>query len=161
VSSAQLAGGFQLRQVQPADLEEVLRHRCGMFRDMGYADESILNAVAQSSRDFIRRGLLERWYRGWFAVAGNSVIAGAGLIVTDWVAHPTSAYDARRAYVLNVYTDPEFRRQGLAMQLMQVIIGVCRDEGFRTIWLHASEHGRPIYSSLGFEPTNEMKLVLR
>jgi len=161
VSSAQVAGGIQLRQVQPADLEEVLRHRCGMFRDMGYTDEPTLNAVAQSSRDFIRRGLLEGWYRGWFAVAGDRVMAGAGLLITDWVAHPTSAHDPRRAYVLNVYTYPEFRRRGLAKQLMQVVIDVCRNEGFRSIWLHASEHGRPIYSSLGFEPTNEMKLVLR
>lgn len=160
MSSAQVAGGVQFRQVQPGDLEEILRHRCGMFRDMGYTDESTLNAVAQSSRDFIRRGLLEGWYRGWFAVAGDRVMAGAGLLITDWVAHPTSAHDPRRAYVLNVYTDPEFRRQGLAKQLMQVIIDFCRKEGFRTIWLHASEHGRPIYSSLGFEPTNEMKLVL-
>ena len=160
MSSAQVAGGFQVREVQPADLEEVLRHRCGMFRDMGYTDESTLNAVAQSSRDFIRRGLLEGWYCGWFAVAGDRIMAGAGLLITDWVAHPTSAHDPRRAYVLNVYTYPEFRRQGLAKQLMQVVIDVCRNEGFRSIWLHASEHGRPIYSSLGFEPTNEMKLVL-
>jgi ribosomal protein S18 acetylase RimI-like enzyme len=160
VSFAQVAGGVQLRQVQPSDLEEVLRHRCGMFRDMGYTDESTLNAVAQSSRDFIRRGLLQGWYRGWFALAGDRVMAGAGLLITDWVAHPTSAYDPRRAYVLNVYTYPEFRRRGLAKQLMQVVIDVCRNEGFRSIWLHASEHGRSVYSSLGFEPTSEMKLVL-
>jgi len=161
MSSTQVAGSVQLRQVQPADLEEVLSHRSGMFHDMGFTDQFTLNAVAESSRDFIHRGLLEGWYRGWFAVTGDRVMAGAGLIVTDWVAHPTSAYDPRRAYVLNVYTYPEFRRRGLAKQLMQVVINACRQDGFRAIWLHASEHGRPIYSSLGFEPTNEMKLVLR
>jgi ribosomal protein S18 acetylase RimI-like enzyme len=88
------------------------------------------------------------------------VVAGAGLLITDWVAHPLSPHDPRRAYVLNVYTDPEFRQRGLAKQLMRTIIETCRSEGFRAVWLHASEHGRPIYSSLGFEPTNEMKLVL-
>ena len=88
-------------------------------------------------------------------------MAGAGLLIIDWVAHPSNAHDPRRAYVLNVYTYPEFRRRGLAKQLMQAIIETCRHEGFRTIWLHASEYGRPVYSSLGFEPTNEMKLVLR
>ena len=160
MSSAQVAGGVQLRQVQPCDLEEVLRQRCGMFRDMGFTDETTLLAVAESSRSFIHRGLIEGWYRGWVAFAGDRVMAGAGLLITDWVAHPTSAHDPRRAYVLNVYTYSEFRRRGLARQLMQVIIDTCRHEGFRTIWLHASEHGRPVYSFLGFEPTNEMKLVL-
>jgi len=159
MSSTQLAGN--LRHALPGDLEEILHHRRGMFHDMGFTDPSTLNAVAENSRAFIRRGLLEGWYRGWFAVAGDRVAAGAGLLITDWVAHPLSPQDGRRAYVLNVYTYPEFRRRGLAKQLMQEIIAACRNEGFRTIWLHASEHGRPIYSSLGFEPTNEMKLVLR
>ena len=161
MSSTKVAGGVQLRQIQPEDLEEVLRHRCGMFHDMGFTDEATLHAVAESSRDFLCRGLHEGWYRGWFAVTGDRVMAGAGLLITDWVAHPTSAHDPRRAYVVNVYTYPEFRRRGLAKELMQVIIEACRHEGFRTIWLHASEHGRPLYSSLGFEPTNAMKLVLR
>ena len=161
MSSTQFAAQIQLRQALPADLEEVLGHRRGMFHDMGYTDPATLTAVAESSRDFIRRGLREGWYRGWFAVAGDRVAAGAGLLITDWVAHPLSPHDARRAYVLNVYTYPEFRRRGLAKQLMENIIDSCRSEGFRTIWLHASEHGRPIYSALGFEATNEMKLVLR
>jgi GNAT superfamily N-acetyltransferase len=161
MSSIQLAGNLQLRHALPGDLEEILRHRCGMFHDMGFTDPSTLNAVAENSRAFIRRGLREGWYRGWFAIAGDRVAAGAGLLITDWVAHPLSPEDGRRAYILNVYTYPEFRRRGLAKQLMQEIITACRDEGFRTIWLHASEYGRPIYSSLGFEPTNEMKLVLR
>ena len=161
MSSAQVAGGVELRQVQPGDLEEVLRHRYGMFHDMGFTDEPTLRAVAESSRGFVHRGLIAGWYRGWFAVAGDRVMAGAGLLITDWVAHPTNPHDPRRAYVLNVYTYPEFRRRGLAKQLMQVIIDTCRHEGFRTIWLHASEHGRAVYSSLGFQQTNEMKLVLR
>jgi GNAT superfamily N-acetyltransferase len=160
MSSTQLAGSIQFRRADHNDLEEILRHRRGMFHDMGFTDLATLSAVAESSREFIRRGLHEGWYRGWFAVAGDRVAAGAGLLITEWVAHPLSPHDARRAYVLNVYTYPEFRRRGLAKQLMQTIIDACRSAGLRTIWLHASEHGRPIYSSLGFEPTNEMKLVL-
>jgi ribosomal protein S18 acetylase RimI-like enzyme len=160
MSTTQLGENVQFRSATVADLEEVLRHRRGMFHDMGFTDLAILNAVAETSREFIRRGLHEGWYRGWFAVAGGCVVAGAGLLITDWVAHPLSPHDPRRAYVLNVYTDPEFRQRGLAKQLMRTIIETCRSEGFRAVWLHASEHGRPIYSSLGFEPTNEMKLVL-
>ena len=161
MNSAQPPANMQLRRTLPSDLEEILRHRCGMFHDMGFTDQGTLSAVAETSRNFIRRGLQEGWYRGWFAVAGDRVAAGAGLMITDWVAHPLSPHDARRAYVLNVYTYPEFRRRGLAKHLMEVIINACCNEGFRAIWLHASEHGRPIYSSLGFESTNEMKLVLR
>ena len=55
MSSTQVAGSVQLRQVRPADLEEVLRHRSGMFHDMGFTDQATLDAVAESSRHFIQR----------------------------------------------------------------------------------------------------------
>lgn len=63
--------------------------------------------------------------------------------------------------VVNVYTDPSHRRQGIARKLMEVIIDWCRSEGFGSVLLHASDEGRPLYESLGFTPTNEMRLMLR
>ena len=51
-----------------------------------------------------------------------------------------------------MYTDPEFRRQGIARRLMQTMIDWCRKEGFVRVDLHASDKGRPLYESLGFEP---------
>src|SRR2546430_2400533 len=120
--AAQTSSNIQFREAAPGDLEEILRHRCGMFHDMGFTDENTLDAVAASSRDFIKRGLADGSYRGWFAVAENRVVAGAGLTITPSVSHPTSPHDARRAYVLNVYTYPDFRRLGLAKKLMQAVI---------------------------------------
>ena len=44
---------------------------------------------------------------------------------------------------------------------MQTMIAWCKKEGFARVTLHASELGRPLYESLGFEPNNEMTLNLR
>ena len=151
---------FSIRETSPEDLEEILLHRRMMFYDMGYRDESILDRLVNSSRPCIRRYLEEKTYRGWFAVAGERVAAGAGVLITELVSGPLSPEQTRRPYVLNVYTYPEFRKQGLARQLMQTAIQWCRSEGFKILWLHASEYGRPMYESLGFMATNEMKLVL-
>jgi len=152
---------IQIRHATPEDCDEILRHRRGMFHDMGFTDAKTLDMVVANSRPFIEGGLAEGWYRGWFALDDNGTpIAGVGLVITDWVAHPLTADQARRAYVLNVYTYPEFRRRGLAVKLMEVVISWCRNEGFRTLWLHASAAGQPIYETMGFVPTNEMKLSL-
>ena len=64
-----------------------------------------------------------------------------------------------RAYLLNVYVYQEFRRQGVARRLMQVMVDWCRAQGFSTVWLHASDEGRPLYESMGFAASNEMKLT--
>jgi GNAT superfamily N-acetyltransferase len=48
----------------------------------------------------------------------------------------------------------------VARRLMTAIVEWCSGRGFPVAWLHASDEGRPLYESMGFEPTNEMKLNL-
>jgi len=63
--------------------------------------------------------------------------------------------------VINVYTEPESRKLGLARRLMEALIDWSREAGIERIALHASPYGRPLYDSLGFIATNEMRLMLR
>jgi GNAT superfamily N-acetyltransferase len=55
---------------------------------------------------------------------------------------------------------PSFRRRGIGWRLTETIVAWCRERGFRWIYLHASEQGRPLYESLGFEASSEMRLKL-
>jgi GNAT superfamily N-acetyltransferase len=155
-----LAPAFSIRETSAADLDEILHHRRMMFYDMGYQDGSVLDQVVQSSRPCIQRYLADGSYRGWFATAEGRVAAGVGLIITELVSGPLSPEQTSRPYLLNVYTEPEFRNRGLARLLTLKAIDWCRSHGFKILWLHASKYGKPLYDSLGFEPTNEMKLVL-
>ena len=66
----------------------------------------------------------------------------------------------KRPLVVNMYTAPEFRKQGLAREIMNTIIAWCKAEGFGCITLHASVYGRHLYESLGFQQTNEMRILL-
>lgn len=155
-----LAPAFSIRETSAGDLEEILHHRRMMFYDMGYEDKSVLDRVVQSSRAPIRRYLADGSYRGWFAMSEGRVAAGVGLIITELVSGPLSPEQTNRPYLLNVYTEPEFRTQGLARLLTLKAIEWCRGQGYKILWLHASKYGKPLYDSLGFEDTNEMKLML-
>ena len=63
--------------------------------------------------------------------------------------------------IVNVYTEPAYRRRGLARRLMIAMLDWLRQQGYGTVSLHASDYGRPLYESLGFKVTNEMRLQLR
>jgi GNAT superfamily N-acetyltransferase len=129
-----------------------------MFEDMGFADTGILDAQEIGFRDWLRERLHNGRYRGWFAVnAGGAVVSGAGLWLLDWPPGPTGIAPFR-GYILNVYTEPAYRKRGLARSLVQAIIEWCHAQGIYAISLHASDEGRPIYESLGFVQTNEMRL---
>ena len=61
---------------------------------------------------------------------------------------------------MNVYMAVEFRRRGLAGELMKVALQWCRSNGVDTLVLHASPNGRRLYESMGFVGTNEMRIRL-
>lgn len=68
----------------------------------------------------------------------------------------------KEGYILNVFTSPEFRRQGLAKLLLQEIIKYAKNNNIKRLWLNSSEYGKHLYSSLGFIcKYNEMELILK
>lgn len=151
---------FLNREATLDDIPHLLRHRRGMYEDMGYDDAAALDRMLSTSEPYLREALTNRSLRAWLAAAGDRVAGGGLIIVSPWLSHP---YDqqCRQATILNVYVDPEFRRRGIARQLMQTMIDWCRKEGFVNVSLHASKFGRPLYESMGFEPTTEMRLKLK
>lgn len=151
---------YRVRSATPADLETVLRHRRCMFEEMGHRDPGALHAMLETSTPLLRRGLDEGTYRGWLVeTATGEVVSGGGLISIEFHSHPADPVP-RRAWVVNMYTEPAHRRRGLARLVMDAILAWCREAGLRTVYLHASDAGRPLYEALGFESTSEMRLRL-
>lgn len=132
-----------------------------MFREMGHAGDRVSWACADDlSREFFERALRRGHYHGWlWEDADGRVVAGGGVILIDY--HPSPANPRlRRPWVVNMYTEPDWRHKGLARQTMQAMIEWTRQEGYANLFLHASEAGRPLYELLGFTASNEMKLKL-
>jgi GNAT superfamily N-acetyltransferase len=150
--------GYTLRQAGLADLQHIMRHRRQMFYDMGFTDAAALESMRETSEPLIARGLAEGFYLGWLAETdGGQVVAGGGVYLAPWPSHPRGV-QTRRAEIVNVYTEPEHRRRGLARLLMSAMLDWCRASGLHAVVLHASGDGRQLYESLGFTQTNEMSL---
>jgi len=142
-----------------ADAGTVTAHRRCMFSDMGHADEAALNGMCAAFHPWLLRKMETGEYLAWLAAGPDGeVVAGAGLWLMDWPPHMIGG-SARRGNVLNVYTKPEFRRQGLARRLMETVLDWCRANAIPLVILHASEDGRELYWRMGFAPSNEMRMV--
>ncbi len=110
------------------------------------------------ARPWLARALADGSYRHWLALDGSGRVAGGGgVLLGPWPANPRDPC-TERAVILNVYTEPEFRKRGIARQVMLTIVEWLKQRGFRGVNLHASAEGRPLYEKLGFEATNEMRL---
>jgi GNAT superfamily N-acetyltransferase len=148
-----------IREVIIEDLPHILRHRRLMFEEMGYSDSAALDAMQASSETYFRFAVGDGSYRGWLAEIKSKVVSGGGIVISAWPGLPSSPL-SRRAMILNMYTERAFRRRGIARTLMTTMMNWLQQEGFCNVSLHASQFGRPLYESLGFRPTNELRLEL-
>jgi GNAT superfamily N-acetyltransferase len=126
-----------------------------MFAASGRTRES-LQPMTASFRQWLIPRLSDGSYFGWMLEGAGQVVAGLGMMVIDWPPHPSHPTDDRRAYILNVFVEPEHRRKGLAKQLMALAEEKARQLGLRYAILHSTRQGRPLYEALGWGPTSEM-----
>jgi ribosomal protein S18 acetylase RimI-like enzyme len=148
---------MQLRPATLADLDVILHHRREMFREMGGDYERQLDRFDYASQQYFQSALQDGSYIGLLGEIDGKVIAGGGVVVTPWPGSPLN-FNPRRAWILNIYVDPEYRRRGLARDITEALVEWCRGNGFQSVALHASEYGRSLYEKLGFRSTNEMRL---
>ena len=63
------------------------------------------------------------------------------------------------AYLMNIYTRPQFRRKGVGEAVVRWLAGQALQLGISKIYLESSEAGLGLYKRLGFVPMqNMMKL---
>jgi predicted GNAT family acetyltransferase len=64
-------------------------------------------------------------------------------------------------YILNVFTDPKYRRKGLATELMNKLKQDAKERNVSKLLLHATDMGKLVYEKLGYEEiTREMSLTI-
>jgi GNAT superfamily N-acetyltransferase len=142
-----------------ADLETILAHRREMFREMGGGYESKLDTFDKASRTYFENALRDGSYYGLLCEIDGEIVAGGGVVIAAWPGSPLN-FDARRAWILNIYVEPAYRRRGIARSIVDTLVEWCRRNGFQSVALHSSEYGRSLYEKLGFQSTNEMRLRL-
>lgn len=151
---------MQIREVAPADLELICRHREEMFRDAG-SDERTLVRMTRHFREWLEPRLNDGSYSGFILSVGEQPVAGIGLMLIDWPPHPLHPEQSQRGYILNLFVEPEHRRRGLAVRLMRLAEAEFVRRGVRYEVLHATDKGRPLYRKLGWDSTAEMAKMTR
>lgn len=151
---------YSIRLARLEDAAIIAGHRHRMFLDMGKYDPQKLEAMTSAYRPWLESKMAAGEYLGWFAMSEDGAVgAGLGLWLMDWPPHVIGS-GLRRGNIINVYTEAPHRRRGLARTLLNAALDWCRANRVDVVILHASKEGRHLYESVGFEPTNEMRLVL-
>jgi GNAT superfamily N-acetyltransferase len=152
---------YRIRPAEPRDVPVIAHHRAAMFRDMGSIPQQDYEVLRQASTDWIGGLINSGRYAGWLIEQQDTVVAGGGLLIREMGPGPGCYRVSRWAHIVNVYTELAHRRRGLARQVMESMLDWCAAHAYDLVTLAASDEGRPLYESLGFRPTNEMRLKPR
>jgi GNAT superfamily N-acetyltransferase len=153
--------GLSIRRATAADASVLARHRADMFRDMGQLSDDLRDTLVEAARAYFAAAVPDGRYVAWLAEAEGKIVAGAGLQLRELLPRPepsgTRLVRGPQGLILNVFTEPAWRRRGVAAALMRELLRWCRASGIESVVLHASADGRPLYEKLGFTPTTEMR----
>ncbi len=147
---------FIIRRATEADAATIARQRRFMFADGGQYSDVDLTEMETRYQTWVAAKLAAGEYLGWLAENDQGEpVSGVGLWLREWppiLNNPTG----KQGYLENVYTLPEYRRRGLARQLMCVLLDwVQTSQAVYEIELHPTPLARPLYASLGFESDSE------
>lgn len=108
-----------------------------------------MTEVAESSRVYYERALSDGSHTAYLVFDGEKVIGTGG--VSYYTVMPTfHNRTGRKAYIMNMYTSPEYRRQGIAMKTLSLLVDDALKRGATDISLEATAAGRPLYERFGF-----------
>lgn len=137
-----------------SDLAAVLAIRMEMLSVVN-AGKSFDEAFVERSRVYFTNGAQTTV----LAFDGENAVGCATICyvqVMPTFSHPTG----KRAHIMNVYVREEFRRRGIAREMMKMLLDEAKSRGVTQITLDATESGRPLYQALGFESSEEfMELI--
>ncbi|HEU0209366.1 MAG TPA: GNAT family N-acetyltransferase [Candidatus Udaeobacter sp.] len=164
--NVEIADKFRVRVATIDDADIIAWHRARMFQDMGNLQPHLFEAFRMKSCERLRDVIARGEYIGWLAsskLKPDKVIAGAGIHLRRVLPHPAKNAPAfsegHHAIVVNVFTEPEWRRQGVAALLLNLIIEWARKQKLDELILHSSTDGRSLYERLGFVATTEMRFA--
>ncbi len=163
-----MSAEISIRFITPDDAAAVAYHRARMWQDMGDLPDELFETLRARAEDQFRQLISAGNYVGWLAAPRSeprTIVAGAGIFLRDSLPSPrkengrtVGVTTGRQGLLINVFTETEWRRRGVAMLLMQRAIDWSREQRLDRLILHASDAGRPLYEKMGFVSTNEMRL---
>lgn len=124
----------------------------------GLTGEEDMEEVKKQSYQYYKQALKDGTTVAYFVLDGEQ-IAGTGGVSFYQVMPTYHNPSGRKAYIMNMYTRPEYRRQGIAYKTLDLLVKEARQRGITAISLEATEMGQPLYEKYGFvKLDNEMEL---
>lgn len=134
------------RKLTKKDLDAFIEMRINQLREEGAKEDMDLKPALQ---DYYNRHLADGAFVSWLAVDGEKIVGTSGI---SFVEKPPyfGCSSGKMGLLSSMFTSKEYRRQGIAKELLSKVVNEAREYGCGTVQITASDMGVLLYRDFGF-----------
>ena len=132
------------------ELNIFIKMRIQQLREEGATEDIDL---VSALNDYYSRHMADGTFVSWLAMDGDRIVGTSGM---SFVEKPPyfGCPNGRIGLLSSMFTDPDYRRMGIAKELLSRVINEARDYGCGTVQITASDMGVLLYTDFGFVKNN-------
>lgn len=137
---------IQYRKLTEKELDSFIEMRIGQLREEGSRENIDLKPALM---DYYNRHMADGTFVSWLAVDGDKIIGTSGM---SFVEKPPyfSCPNGKIGLLSSMFTANDYRRQGIAKELLTRIVNEAREYGCGCVQITASDMGVLLYTDFGF-----------
>ena len=134
------------RKLENSDLDTFIRMRIDQLREEGATEDLDLSPAL---KDYYERHMADGTFVSWLALDRGRIVGTSGM---SFVEKPPyfGCPNGRIGLLSSMYTDPGYRRRGIAKELLSRVVGEAKAFGCGTVQITASDMGVLLYTDFGF-----------
>ena len=141
---------IEYRRLTEKELDTFIDMRINQLREEGAKEEIDLMPAL---RNYYNRHMADGTFVSWLAFDGDVIIGTSGM---SFVEKPPyfGCPSGRIGLLSSMFTNPNYRRKGIAKELLSRVINDAKEYGCGTIQITASDMGVKLYTDFGFVHNN-------
>ena len=128
------------------ELNTFIDMRINQLREEGAKEEIDL---APALKQYYMRHMADGTFVSWLAFDGDKIIGTSGM---SFVEKPPyfGCPSGKIGLLSSMFTNPDYRRKGIARELLSRVVEAAREYGCGTVQITASDMGVKLYADFGF-----------
>lgn len=141
---------IKIRRVKLQDIKLMVNHRMYYLMEMqGERDEKYIRKLSKAQVKYFKIQISAAVFIGYVAEFEKKPVGYGGMIIKQIPGDIHSPFYIE-ADILNMYTLPEFRLNGVGKLILEKLIAKAEKMKIRKLSLHTSKDGEHLYRSFGF-----------
>lgn len=137
---------IKYKKLTEKELSTFIQMRIRQLREEGASEDIDLVPALQ---DYYTRHMADGTFVSWLAMDGDKIVGTSGM---SFVEKPPyfGCPSGKMGLLSSMFTDPNYRRRGIAKELLTRVVEEARTYGCGTVQITASDMGVFLYTDFGF-----------